>query len=178
MRARALLTPLLAGASLTILSSCGGGASASSSSSTTATSAATAPHYQPPERPWSELDHDARAHHMTRQVMPAMTELFAAHDGERYGDFSCATCHGADAAERHYAMPNPSLPVLYPTGTIGQMQTVDRNPVAVRFMFNQVTPAMRQLLGASELDVATGSGFTCFACHPGAAADDPLNRTP
>jgi hypothetical protein len=115
---------------------------------------------------------------MTRYVAPAMADLFAAYDGERYAGFGCATCHGPDASARHYEMPNPSLPVLYPTGTVGQMQTVDRYPDGVRFMYNQVTPAMRQLLGAPEFDEATHAGFTCFACHPGAAPDDPLNRAP
>jgi hypothetical protein len=156
-----------------------GGAAATTSSSSTATTAATssAPaRFQAPERPWAELDHQARAHHMSRHVVPAMSELFLAHDAERYGDFGCPTCHGTDARERHYAMPSPSLPTLYPTGSIGQHRAVAEHPDAVRFMYNEVTPAMQQLLGAPAFDEATHEGFTCFACHPHAAADDPLSQ--
>jgi hypothetical protein len=154
---------------------CGGGVTTSTATPATA---AASPALTPPERPWAELDHEARAQHMRRHVVPAMTELFAAYDPARYGDFGCPTCHGPDAAARGWEMPSPSLPVLYPTGTVGQMQMVDRYPEGVRFMFNRVTPAMRALLGASEYDEATHTGFTCFACHPGASPDDPLNRAP
>lgn len=113
---------------------------------------------------------------MSRHVVPAMTDLFLAYDAERFGDFGCPTCHGADASARHYAMPNPSLPVLYPTGSVGQHRAVAQFPEGVRFMFSEVTPAMGQLLGAPEFDETTHEGFTCFACHPHAADDDPLGR--
>ncbi len=160
---------------------CGGASSSSSSSTTTASSATTtggASRFTAPSRPWAELDHAARAQHMSHHVVPAMSELFLAYAPDRYGDFGCATCHGADARERHYAMPSPSLPVLYPTGSIGQHRAVAEHPEAVRFMYNDVTPAMRQLVGAAEFDETTHEGFTCFACHPHAADDDPLSRTP
>ncbi len=132
--------------------------------------------YPAPEHPWAELDHQARAQHMSRHVVPAMGELFEGYDEERFGSFGCATCHGPDARERHFAMPSPSLPVLYPTGSIGQHRAVAEFPEGVRFMYSQVTPAMRQLLGAPEFDEATHEGFTCFACHTRAADDDPLSQ--
>jgi hypothetical protein len=154
-----------------------GGTAATSSTATPAT-APSSTRLTAPERPWAELDHEARAQHMRRHVTPAMADLFVAFDAQRYDDFGCQTCHGPDAASRGYQMPSPSLPVLYPTGTLGQMQTVDRHPEAVRFMFNRVTPALRELLGAPDYDEATHTGLTCFACHPSAAPDDPLNRAP
>ena len=165
-----------ASAVLLFLAGCGGGAAAGTSAGTT--SAATEPaHVEPvpPERPWAELSHDERRAHMARHVVPVMSELFAGYDEERFADLSCATCHGEGAAERGFAMPNPDILPLYPTGTIGQYQAVERYPEGVRFMYSQVVPAMQTLLGAPEFDAATGEGFTCFACHTHAAADDPLN---
>lgn len=103
---------------------------------------------------------------MSREVLPRMTDLFAAYDASRFGDFSCATCHGADARERDYAMPNPSLLPLHPTGSEGQHQTVRDYPEGVRFMYNHVMPTMQALLGAPEFDASTGEGFSCYACHP------------
>ncbi|MBX7191161.1 MAG: hypothetical protein K1X94_03835 [Sandaracinaceae bacterium] len=162
------------------LAGCGAASSSSSSSSTatTASSSSGGSRFAAPERPWGELDHAARAHHMSRQVVPAMSELFLAYAPDRYGDFGCPTCHGPDARERHYAMPSPSLPALYPTGSIGQHRAVAEHPEAVRFMFSEVTPAMQQLLGAAAYDEHTREGFTCFACHPHAADDDPLSQSP
>ena len=172
-----------------VLAGCGGGTSQSSTTASTGTDTAGSadtttssgstsadPRFPAPERPWAELDPQERAHHMSRHVTPAMSELFEAYDGERFGSFGCANCHGADARERHYAMPSPSLPVLYPTGSIGQHRAVAQYPEGVRFMYTQVTPAMRQLLGAPEFDEATHEGFTCFACHMRAADDDPLSQ--
>jgi len=176
MRLHAVLLALL-------VAGCGPSASASPDSPDgTATSSATgggessARTYPGPDRPWAELDQQARAHHMSRHVVPAMSELFLAYDAERFGELGCPTCHGADARERHYAMPNPSLPVLYPTGSVGQHRTVAQFPDGVRFMYNEVMPAMRQLVGAPEYDESTHEGFTCFGCHVRAADDDPLSQ--
>jgi hypothetical protein len=94
-----------------------------------------------------------------------MSTLFAAYEGERYADFDCATCHGADARERNFAMPNPSILPLHPTGSEGQHQAVRDYPEGVRFMYNQVLPTMQALLGAPAFDETTGEGFTCYACH-------------
>lgn len=129
----------------------------------------------PPERPWAELSTDERRAHMARHVVPVMSELFAGYDAERFADVSCETCHGSGASERGFAMPSPDLLPLYPTGSIGQYQMVSQYPLGVRFMFSEVVPAMRTMLGASEYDAATGEGFSCFACHPHAAEDDPLS---
>ncbi|GAB4213679.1 MAG: hypothetical protein OHK0013_37750 [Sandaracinaceae bacterium] len=167
--------PVLALALAMTLAACSGAARTSEATPVTAVAV---PALTRPDRPWAELDHEARLMHMRRHVVPVMADLFVSHDPDRYASFGCPTCHGPDAASHGYAMPNPSLPVLYPTGTVGQMQTVDRYPEGVRFMFNRVTPAMRELLGAPDYDETTRTGFTCFACHPSAAPDDPLNRAP
>lgn len=129
----------------------------------------------PPERPWAELSMDERRAHMARHVVPVMSDLFGRYDEARFSDLSCDTCHGENAAERDFRMPNPDLLALYPTGSVGQYQMVEQYPLGVRFMFSEVVPAMRTMLGAAEYDAATGEGFSCYACHPHAADDDPLS---
>ncbi|AKF05117.1 hypothetical protein [Sandaracinus amylolyticus] len=141
-----------------VLASCG--ASSAAPTAPTPTEAAG------PPRPWAELSRDERAAHMAREVLPRMTDLFVAYDPSRYDAFTCATCHGEGAREREYAMPNPALLPLWPTGTEGQHQTVRDHPEGVRFMYSRVMPAMQALLGAPEFDASTGEGFSCFACHP------------
>ena len=75
-------------------------------------------------RRWSELDHDARMAVMSTEVLPAARALFQGFDAERYASVSCATCHGERGAEREWAMPNPDLYALYPTGTPEQRAMV------------------------------------------------------
>ena len=117
-------------------------------------------------RRWSELDRDARMAVMSTEVLPAARRLFQGHDPERYASVSCATCHGAGGAERSWAMPNPDLYALYPTGTPEQRAMVQEFPEMVRFMHNHLVPEMRSILGAEEYDEATRTGFACFSCHP------------
>jgi len=113
---------------------------------------------------------------MARHVLPVAGDLFRGWQPERYRDFSCETCHGEEAASRGFAMPSPSLVALYPTGSIGQRALVARNPDAAAFMFRQVLPAMRTMVGGAEYDPATHTGFSCYSCHPRAADDDPLSQ--
>lgn len=119
-----------------------------------------------PPRPWAEMSHDDRAGWMYAEVMPRMGERFEHFDDARYDDFSCGACHGPNADERGFAMPSPSLPALYATGTPEQHQMVREYPEMVRFMFNDVVPTVQALLGAPDYDEATGEGFSCYACHP------------
>ena len=128
-----------------------------------------------PPGDWDTLPFDARREHMTRHVIGPMTDLFVAYDATRFDDFSCATCHGEGAARGDFAMPNPALPVVYPSGTVGQQQMVQQFSDGARFMFQRVISAMQTLLGEEPYDPATGEGMSCFACHARASEDDPLN---
>ncbi len=154
-----------------MLGACGGAPRTTTTTTTTTTTA-----YTPPPRPWAEMDRDARRAHMVQHVLPAATDLFTGWNAERYGDFSCATCHGADASTRDFAMPNPALITLYPTDTLGQQQVLAQHTEACTFMYSRLVPAVSTLLGASEYDPTTHEGFTCFSCHPQGADDDPLSR--
>lgn len=126
-----------------------------------------------PPKPWADMDYEERKQYMMRTVRPTMAKLFRAHDPAGFAQFSCSTCHGDDAHARRHEMPN-ALPALWPTGSIQQKRTVDRHPKTVKFMFNEVRPAMRDLLGLEDYDPETRTGFGCFNCHPhGDAPDEP-----
>ncbi len=157
-----------------VLAACGG--APHTTTTTTTTTTPSQPTYTPPPRPWAELDRDERRAHMVQHVLPTASDLFTSWDAERYGDFSCGTCHGADASARDFAMPNPGLIAVYPTGTVGQLQLVAERTEACTFMYSRLVPAVQTMLGASDYDPATREGFSCFSCHPRAADDDPLNR--
>lgn len=156
-----------------LLGACGG---AASPGGTTPAHEASTGDVAPPAA-WASMSHDARRAHMVQHVLPRAGELFTSWDAARYGEsFSCTTCHGQDAQARAFAMPNPALPVLYPTGTVGQEQVLAQYTEACTFMYSRLVPSMQTMLGAETFDPATGRGFTCFSCHPHAAEDDPLSR--
>jgi hypothetical protein len=119
-----------------------------------------------PPKPWAEMDRGERQSWMVAEVLPRIGPMFEEFDAQRFEGFDCAGCHGADAAARNWAMPNPSILALHPTGSPEQQQMVQEHPEMVRFMFNRIVPAMQTLLGAEPFDAETGEGFSCYACHP------------
>jgi cytochrome c553 len=119
-----------------------------------------------PPKAWAEMTRAERQSWMVAEVLPRMAPMFEEYDSQRFADFDCAGCHGADAAARNWAMPNPNILALHPTGSPEQQQMVQDHPEMVRFMFNRVVPAMQTLLGAEAYDAETGTGFSCYACHP------------
>lgn len=160
-------TNLLAGlGALLLMAGCGGGA-------------AEAPLTAQPEAPvpWDEMGAEARRAFMVDEVMPSMAPLFEGHDPERYAGFSCAGCHGETGPERGYAMPNPDLFTLYATGSQEQLDMVTNQRPMVNFMFQEVVPAMKELLGAADFDAETGEGFSCYFCHPNGGEGTPAATT-
>ena len=125
-----------------------------------------------PPQPWDDMAYAERKSYMMRTVRPTMAKLFRAYDPVEFANFGCHTCHGEDLNERHHEMPN-ALPLLWPTGTPEQRQTVDNHPKMVKFMFNRVRPTMRDLLGLQDYDPEAGEGFGCFSCHPRGDAQGP-----
>ena len=114
-------------------------------------------------RPWAQMDRAERQAHMTAVVLPEMRATFQRHDARRFADFGCATCHGPDAAERDYAMPNPALIQLPHRGFRKKIYVPHRE--MVRFMWSEVQPNMAKLLGQSESRFGRGAGFSCRGCH-------------
>ena len=110
---------------------------------------------------------------MAEAVLPYFRALFQEYDPERYADFGCGTCHGADMHERAFAMPNPELMPLHPSGTEEQRRMVEEHPRMVRFMFNHVVPAARAAVDGAPYDPETREGFGCFSCHPSAGEAAP-----
>ncbi|HJK94835.1 MAG TPA: hypothetical protein RMH85_13450 [Polyangiaceae bacterium LLY-WYZ-15_(1-7)] len=117
-------------------------------------------------KPWEEMTAQEKGQFMGDEVLPYMRALFQEYDAERYADFGCATCHGADMNARGFAMPNQDILALHPSGSPEQRQMVEAHPEMVRFMFNHVLPAMRDMIGAEPYDAETGEGFSCYTCHP------------
>lgn len=114
------------------------------------------------ERPdWHDMDHQQRAQFMAEVVVPEMQTLFAEFDGERFAEVSCATCHGANAREVAFHMPNGLAP-LDPTQIPAMFASEE--PMHV-FMTRTVWPRMGELLGEELYDAERGTGFSCRDCH-------------
>lgn len=117
-------------------------------------------------RPWAEMSHEERGAYMADVVLPEMRALFQAHDAERYADFGCATCHGENAHDVNFEMPNRLLPLSH--DDIGAT-FASSEPGAV-FMTQTVWPRMAALVGEPPFDPATNEGFRCYDCHAEATA--------
>ena len=127
-----------------------------------------------PPAPWETMSHDDKLAYMGAEVLPFSRALFQEYDGDEFASFGCADCHGSSAAERNYAMPNPDLMALHPSGSAEQQAMVQEHPRMVRFMFNHVVPTMKTMIGAPDYDAETGEGFSCYYCHPHAEADETV----
>jgi len=105
---------------------------------------------------WPTATAAEKSQFMSEVVFPDMSAKFKAHDGTKFAQFTCNTCHSTSG----FTMPNPDLPKLDPAAfpMPGDSDIVD-------FMYNEVTPAMVEHLSANPFDPATGEGFGCFGCH-------------
>src|SRR5262245_14918890 len=98
---------LLAGIIL-VVAACG---SKSPATTTTPAPAADTPVLHP-DVPFEKLEHEQKIAFMKQKVVPAMKPIFQNHDAKDFAKFGCSTCHGAQAKEGHFDMPNPGLPKL------------------------------------------------------------------
>lgn len=168
---------------LVVLSSCGGASTTGGTSTTPGPSGATAvsdtavvrprevSEYPSPPAPWAEMDAAARGSYMAQSIVPYFRALFQEYDPERYATFGCPTCHGATATQRAFAMPNPDLLALHPSGSAEQIAMRNEHPRMVKLMFNHVVPAMKHAVQAEDFDETTGAGFSCYTCHPAAGGE-------
>jgi hypothetical protein len=109
---------------------------------------------------WEER-HDV----MTFAVLPNMARLFQRFHGSADPDMTCATCHGLDAELVRYAMPH-GLPALDPARLPDPNGPDPREARMAKFMIDEVTPAMADLLGIRAADRDAKHRFSCFNCHP------------
>ncbi len=109
---------------------------------------AAAPSANPNQDEWAPLTWEERHDTMTWSLLPSMMPVFQKTFATDLPKLNCRTCHGKNAEQVQYRMPNglPALdPTHLPTGRIADA------------MKNEVTPLLSQILGKPE---------TCFSCHP------------
>ncbi len=116
----------------------------------------------PAER-WSALTWEERHDEMTWVVHPQMAKLFQRFEKTEYPELTCRTCHGGDAERVQYRMPN-GLPPLDPAHMPDPREGPDA--AVAKFMYEEVTPQMADLLGVAPANPPSGQGFGCFSCHP------------
>ncbi len=129
----------------------------------------------PPVRSfWADESWEDRHDTMTFAVLPNMARLFQRFRGTRDPDLTCRSCHGADAEAVRYRMPH-GLGPLDPAHLPDRNSADPEEARMARFMADEVTPAMADLLGEPLYDPRTGRGFGCFGCHPTAATARPAS---
>ena len=114
---------------------------------------------------WAAMSWEDRHDTMTFAVLPNMARLFQGFYHSPYPDMTCRTCHGVDAERVRYKMPH-GLPALDPA----HLPTSDSSDPAqarvAKFMTEEVTPQMADLLGVPVSGPTSRAGFSCFHCHP------------
>lgn len=112
-----------------------------------------------PDTGWESLDHEQRIQFMKQKVVPAMKPIFQNHDAKAFAEFGCKTCHGAQAKEGHFDMPNPKLPKL----NFNDMSKFKKEDI--EWMEKEVLPTMGKTLGLALYSKDNPKGFGCLACH-------------
>ena len=103
---------------------------------------------------------------MAEVVVPAMQPIFEERDATRYADFGCATCHGANAHDVAFHMPNGIHPLTHADITA----TFQSTEPSATWMTQRVWPEMARLIGEPQFNPETGEGFSCMNCHANAEA--------
>ncbi|HMG24924.1 MAG TPA: hypothetical protein VK607_26490 [Kofleriaceae bacterium] len=112
-----------------------------------------------PDAPFDDLDHDQRIEFMKQKVVPAMKPIYQNHDAKDFAQFGCVTCHGAQAKEGHFDMPNPKLPKL----NFNDMSKFKKEDI--EWMEKEVLPTMAKILGQPMYSKDNPKGFGCLECH-------------
>jgi len=112
-----------------------------------------------PDVPFEQLDQDQRAEFMKQKVVPVMKPLFQSHDAKDFAEFGCQTCHGAQAKDGHFDMPNPKLPKLN-FNDLSKFKKED-----LEWMHNDIEPTMGKILNKPLYSKENPKGFGCLACH-------------
>jgi hypothetical protein len=120
----------------------------------------------PPQVAWKDMTKQQKGKYMKMVVVPTMAPLFTAFNPKEFAKVECWTCHGEDAQDREFKMPNPKLAVL-PSTPEGFKKVAKEKPDWVKFMSGTVKPQMAKLLGLPEFDPKHPKkpGFGCSNCH-------------
>jgi len=118
---------------------------------------------------WRSLGWEDRHDTMTFAVLPEMGRLFQRFHGSAWPDLTCRSCHGADGEARAYRMPG-DLPPLDASG-LPEGRALDAElSRTLKFMRDEVTPRMAEILDLNVAPQDDASAFSCFNCHPRANA--------
>jgi len=112
-----------------------------------------------PDVPFDKLDHEQKVAFMKQKVMPVIKPLFQNHDPKDYADFGCATCHGEQAKQGHFDMPNAKLPKL----NFNDMSKFKKEDI--EWMGKEIEPAMGKILNLPLYSKENPTGFGCLNCH-------------
>jgi hypothetical protein len=120
----------------------------------------------PAQVPWAQMTKQQRGQYMASVVMPRMKEVFQAFDAQKFATFNCKTCHGQDAKDRGFKMPNPGIFAL-PATQEGWGSLAQEKPEWMQFMGGKVKPMMAALLDMPEYDPKNPQPNTlgCNTCH-------------
>ena len=109
---------------------------------------------------FDDLPQDKKVEVMATKVVPDVGKLFKEHNAKKFDKFGCATCHGPQKKDD----PRKVLPKL--TLSNGGFEKLSKQkPEMMKFMGEQVVPAMAAALGEKPFDPATNKGFGCAGCH-------------
>jgi hypothetical protein len=93
-----------------------------------------------------------------------MKKTFQAHDAGAFGTFKCQTCHGNDMQAKNFKMPNDSI---YPLNAKDPVKgAMDYDKKITKFMLDEVTPKMAEMLGEKPMGKDPAGTFGCLRCHP------------
>jgi cytochrome c553 len=132
------------------------------------------PVVMPCEVPWKDMTKNQRHQFMKKVLMPKMRDVFHAFDAEKFAKVGCGTCHGKHPKEAEFKMPSPDLPSLPASEKEFMATAMKDKPEMVKFMHEQVTPAVAELLGLKRFDpkAPDPAAFGCSACHTLSGAHD------
>jgi cytochrome c553 len=142
-------------AAVIVLAACGSKPAATTTPQQADTSATVAL----PDLPFDSLDHDQRIAFMKQKVVPQMKPIFQNHAPKDFAEFGCKTCHGDQAKEGHFDMPNAKLPKL----NFNDMSKFKKEDVD--WMGHEVMPTMAKILGQPVYSKDNPKGFGCLECH-------------
>ena len=110
---------------------------------------------------WDDhMSKDAKSKFMRANVVQPMKTAFQGFDAKDFAKFNCKTCHGKGAITKEYKMPNPDLPKL----DFAELKA-GKHAEMVKFMKEQVTPKVAEILGLPERSRTNPDGFGCLNCH-------------
>jgi len=92
---------------------------------------------------------------MTFLVLPQMARAFQRFEGKPYPDLTCLSCHGENAEDVRYRMPNG--PALDPKRLPGKDSPDPHVAKIAAFMIDEVTPSLAEMLEKPDVG--------CFTCH-------------